>query len=333
MPTNVRRCAARLSVSVALFLAVATPVVGAARAWQKVRVAAPGPYVDVIAAFGGLWLSSASVRGFVWVPASGPSKIFSSPGFTPAYLTLGQDGRVWATDVHRPDTLGAITPQGQVTLYQLSGVDKIPASKLTALGNYGLMYVGAKSEVVSIFNGSGGGEPYPSGITDNRDIAMTTVPGFIVWFTECCWPLGGAIGVRTAYAGINEVPLPYTECETPAGLTWAADLKLYISCSGKRDTLLVVYNQGNGTQRALPFPGRYVSRINSEAAGSDGNVYFAPGIGAGLVEYQVKNRVFVTIPTPDKTPARVVTTGTDAVADALYVVAGAGSVLYKYAIR
>jgi hypothetical protein len=316
-----------------LLLAIAAPSVCVAHPWHRIQVSSPGPYVDVIAAYGGLWISSSSVKGFVWVPASGPSKVFASPGFRPAYLTLGQDGRIWATDVHRPDTLGAVTPQGQVTLYKLSGVAKIPASKLTALGNYGLMYVGATSEVVSIFDGAGGGEPYPSALTDNRDIGMTTVPGLIVWFTECCWPFGGAIGVRTAYSGTVEVPLPYPECEAPAGIAWAANLKLYIACSGKRDTLLVVYDQGNGKQRTLTFPGRYLSRVNSEAGGSDGNVYFAPGIGPGLVVYDVKERAFSTIPTPDNSSATIVTSGTRDLANALYVVAGAGSTLYKYDVR
>ncbi len=108
---------------------------------------------------------------------------------------------------------------------------------------------------------------------------------------------------------------------------------MYIACSGKRDTLLVVYDQGNGKQRTLTFPGRYLSRVNSEAGGSDGNVYFAPGIGPGLVVYDVKERAFSTIPTPDNSSATIVTSGTRDLANALYVVAGAGSTLYKYDVR
>src|SRR5580692_12304040 len=103
--------------SVAFGFAQSSAARAARSSWHIMVVRAPGPYVDAVGS-SSLWLSSASVEGFIAVGPSGRTKVFKTPGFMPGYLTLGEDGRIWATDVHHPRSVGAITTHGQLTIYQ-----------------------------------------------------------------------------------------------------------------------------------------------------------------------------------------------------------------------
>jgi hypothetical protein len=276
--------------------------------WHIIDVRAPGPYVDVTGS-SPIWLSSASVDGFIALEPLGRTKVFKTPGFMPGYLTLGQDGRIWSTDSHHPRRVGAITTAGQLTVYQERiGSERIPSSRIRALGNYGYTYVGASGGVLQGWGGEFFPFAYPSGLSDNRDIA-SEINGYTdVYFTECCLGSGGAVADYKLFQGIVEYPLPYAECVAPAGMTYdTANATLYVACAGASDALLVSITASATT--SVAFPGNYVTRVDTVALAVDGNIYFASGSAPDLVRFNPSRGTFSMVPTPDGSTPRAVELG------------------------
>jgi sugar lactone lactonase YvrE len=276
--------------------------------WHIIDVRAPGPYVDAVGS-ASLWLSSGSLEGFIAVGPSGRTKVFKTPGFMPRYLTLGEDGRIWATDVHHSRSVGAITTHGQLTVYQERiGSEQIPTSRIRALGNYGYTYVGASGAVLQGWGGEFYPFPYPSGLTGNHDIASALNGNTDVYFTECCLLTGGAITDFQVLQGVVEDPLPYAECAAPAGMTYdGSNATIYVACAGASDALLVSVTPSATT--SVVFPGSYVTRVDTIALGVDGNLYFATGSGPSLVRFSPSSGMFSTVPTPDGSIPRAIELG------------------------
>ena len=217
----------------------------------------------------------------------------------PGYLTVGQDGRIWSTDSHHPRRIGAITTAGQLTVYQERiGSERIPSSRIRALGNYGYTYVGASGGVLQGWGGEFFPFAYPSGLSDNRDIA-SGINGYTdVYFTECCLGSGGAIADYKLFQGIVEYPLPYPECASPAGMTYdTANATLYVACAGASDALLV--SMTPSATASVAFPGNYVTRVDTVALAVDGSIYFATGSAPDLVRFNPSRGTFSMVPTPD----------------------------------
>jgi hypothetical protein len=308
MPLRVKWVATVVAAFVAFVLVQSVAAHAAHSPWHVIDVRAPGPYVDV-AGSSPIWLSSASVDGFIAVEPLGRTKVFKTPGFMPGYLTVGQDGRIWSTDAHHPRRVGAITTAGQLTVYQERiGSERIPPSRIRALGNYGYTYVGASGGVLQGFGGEFFGFAYPSGLTDNRDIA-SGINGYTdVYFTECCLGVGGAIADYEVFQGIVEYQLPYAECVSPAGMTYdAANATLYVACAGASDALLVAVTPSATT--SVAFPGNYVTRVATVAMAVDGNIYFATGSAPDLVRFNPTRGAFSMVPTPDGSTPRAVEVG------------------------
>jgi hypothetical protein len=298
-------CGAAIVAGLAL---AGSPATARAR-WHTVGVSVAGPYTDGLVVGTTTWLTRPSLAGFITVSASGRSKTFTTRGFTPAYLTLGQDGRVWATDTQHPHQVGAITTAGQLTVYPQRS-HRIPASQIRALGNFGLTYVGAADAVMQGWGGEFGSAAYPSGLKVNRDIASALRNDEDVYFTECCLAAGGAIADLVVDQGLVEYPLTYPECATPAGMTYAIESDtIYVVCAGSGDTILAAYDRGSGTTTAIPMPGRYRSRVNSVIVDFSGNLYFANGVAPALLEYQPRHGSFSRIDTPDGSVPRALETG------------------------
>jgi sugar lactone lactonase YvrE len=294
--------------SVAFGFAQSSAARAARSSWHIVAVRAAGPYIDVVGS-SPLWLSSASVDGFIAVEPSGRTKVFKTPGFMPGYLTLGEDGRVWATDAHHPRRVGAVTTHGQLTVYQERiGSEQIPSSRIRALGNYGYTYVGASGAVLQGWGGEFYPFAYPSGLTGNHDIASGINGNTDVYFTECCLASGGAIADFQLFQGIVEDPLPFAECAAPAGLTYdTANATIYVACAGASDALLVSVTPSATT--SVVFPGSYVTRVDTIALGVDGNLYFATGSGPNLVRFSPSSGMFSMVPIPDGSIPRAIELG------------------------
>jgi hypothetical protein len=294
---------------VAALALVGSPATAKTR-WHAIGVSVAGPYTDGVVVGSTTWLTRASLAGFITVSAGGRSRVFTTRGFTPAYLTLGQDGRVWATDTQHAHEVGAITTAGQLTVYPQRARDRIPASRIRALGNFGLTYVGAANAVMQGWSGEFGSTAYPSGLTANRDIASALRNDNDVYVTECCLASGGAIADLVVEQGLVEYPLPYPECSTPAGMTYdLATDSIYVVCAGPSDTLLAAYDRASGVTTAIPMPGRYRSRVNSMIVDLSGNLYFANGVATALLEYQPRHGTFSRIDTPDGSVPRALEAG------------------------
>ncbi len=312
--------------SVAFGIAESPAAVAKHSRWHVMHVRAPGPYVDVVGS-SPIWLSSASVDGFIAVEPMGRTKVFKTPGFMPGYLTLGQDGRIWSTDSHHPRQIGAITTDGQLTVYQERiGSERIPTSRIRALGNYGLTYVGAAGGVLQGWGGEFSSLAYPSGLIDNRDIA-SGINGYTdVYFTECCLRSGGAIADYKVYQGIVEYPLPYAECAAPAGMTYdPTNATLYVACAGASDALLVAVTPSE--TKSIVFPGNYVTRVDTAAVAIDGNIYFATGSAPDLVRFNPTRGAFSMVPTPDGSTPRAVEVGAG---DGLVVITDRSGRVYTF---
>jgi hypothetical protein len=320
------KLAALVAAGSATFGFAAAPAASGRSHWAVIKVRAPGPYVDIVGT-SSIWLSSASVEGFITVEPSGRTKVFKTPGFMPGYLTVGQDFRIWATDSHHPRQVGAITTAGQLTVYQERiGSERIPASRIRALGNFGLTYVGAAGAVLQGWGGEFSGLAYPSGLTRNRDIASGINGDTDVYFTECCLGKGGAIADYRIDQGIVEDALPYAECATPAGLTYdVANATLYVVCAGASDALLVSVTPSATT--SVAFPGNYVTRVATVAVAGDGNIYFATGAAPDLVRFDPATKAFSMVPTPDGSTPRVLELATG---DGLVVITDRSGRVYRF---
>ncbi len=294
---------------VAVLAFVSSPAAARSR-WHAVPVSVAGPYTDGLVVGTTTWLTRPSLAGFITVSASGQSKTFLTRGFNPAYLTLGQDGRVWATDTEHPHQVAAITTAGQLTVYRQRLPARIPASQIRALGNFGLTYVGAAGGMLQGWGGEFSSAAYPSGLTVNRDIASALRNQTDVYVTECCLASGGAIADLVIDQGIVEFPLPYPECSTPAGMAYdlAVDT-IYVACAGASDTVLAAYDRASGGTTSIAMPGRYRSRVNSVVVDLNGNLYFANGVAAALLEYQPRHGTFTRVDTPDGSVPRALEPG------------------------
>jgi hypothetical protein len=286
-----------------------TMLLGLSRApahWTAHRMPVLGPYTDLVGdPTGYVWITSRSVQSIVRMSAGGQTTVFRTPGYVPAYLTYGQDTRIWMTFQNHPNDVGAIDENGQLTVYvQQQGVGDIPASKITSLTNYGTMLLGARYGIIG-FGGEGGNgyeRPYlfAPGKNGNDQIAMVLGFGLVGWFTECCLSGGGAVGTESTYVGLQETALPYPECRRPAGIVELTQLsRIYIPCAGSKDTILVSLDETTMKMHAIPFPGRYPARVNTVAQGMSERLYFSTGAIRGLVVYDAQKRAFSTIAAPN----------------------------------
>ena len=281
--------------------------------WTAHHVPVLGPYTDLVGETGYVWITSRSSQSIVRMATGGQTTVFRTPGYVPAYLTLGQDQRIWMTFQDHPNDVGAIDENGQLTVYvQQPGVGDIPASKITSLTNFGTMLLGARFGMIS-FGGEGGNgyeQPYPikPGKNGNDQIAMVLGSGLVGWFTECCLSGGGAVGTQSTYKGPQETALPFPECERPAGIVELTHLsRIFIPCAGPKDTILVSLDEPTMKVHPIPFPGRYPARVNTVAQASSDRLFFSTGAIRALVVYDAQKRAFSTVRTPDgMTPRSIV---------------------------
>lgn len=274
--------------------------------WKIVHVDAPGPYVDLISGpDGAMWLTSRSVAGFIRVDATGRTRIFRTPGFTPSYIASVGDGRVWAVSIQRPHAVGAVTTSGQLTIYvQPSTIERLPATKIVP-NVYETVRYASVGQLVGMGGQPGftdpGGLPYSSGLTANDDVALLSLPNSDIWFTECCLANGHGIAGNVPYfaAAMVEYPLPYAQCSHPAGIAGDTQGLIYVACPGHDNSIVAVVNPATGATTAMPFPVDYATTVNTEAGAPDGNVYFTPGTSARLWAFDPAKERFVSYATPD----------------------------------